>query len=44
MVAAWTSASDESTNTWYAVMRSPTVLLNQVMVELEKRADTSDAG
>ncbi|MBV2156493.1 hypothetical protein [Kitasatospora sp. SUK 42] len=30
VVAAWASADDETENTWYAVMPSPTVLLRQV--------------
>ncbi|MGW8768669.1 hypothetical protein ACWGN5_40085 [Streptomyces sp. NPDC055815] len=44
VVAAWAPANDESANTWYAVMPSPTVLLRQVTAELAKRADTLDAG
>ncbi|MFB7666318.1 hypothetical protein ACFC1R_20580 [Kitasatospora sp. NPDC056138] len=30
LVAAWAPVSDETANTWYAVMPSPTVLLRQV--------------
>ncbi|MFI9212646.1 hypothetical protein ACIGW7_31540 [Streptomyces sp. NPDC053253] len=44
VVAAWAPATDESANTWYAVMPSPTVLLRQVTAEPAKRADTPDAG
>ncbi|MFD7644442.1 hypothetical protein ACFV4P_27790 [Kitasatospora sp. NPDC059795] len=44
VVAAWAPAADESENTWYAVMSSPTVVLRQVTAEPEKQADTPDAG
>ncbi|MEV0537197.1 hypothetical protein [Kitasatospora sp. NPDC050463] len=44
VVAAWAPSADESANTWYAVMPTPTVLLNQVTAELEKRAGAPDAG
>ncbi|MDY0811273.1 hypothetical protein [Kitasatospora purpeofusca] len=44
VVAAWAPAADDSENTWYAVMPSPTVLLRQVTAELAKRTDASDAG
>ncbi|MGW1248369.1 hypothetical protein [Streptomyces sp. NPDC002535] len=43
VVAAWSSANDESANTWYAVMPSPTVLLRQVTAEAAKPADTQAA-
>ncbi|MGW4652084.1 hypothetical protein [Kitasatospora sp. NPDC004289] len=33
VVAAWAPAADETANTWYAVMPSPTVLLSQVTAE-----------
>ncbi|MCX5214888.1 hypothetical protein OG689_37480 [Kitasatospora sp. NBC_00240] len=46
VVAAWApaEAAQESANTWYAVMPSPTVLLRQVTAELAKPADAPDAG
>ncbi|MEV7571267.1 hypothetical protein [Streptomyces tanashiensis] len=44
VVAAWAPAADESANTWYAVMPSPTVLLNQVTAELGRQAGAPDAG
>ncbi|WP_043474037.1 hypothetical protein [Kitasatospora sp. MBT66] len=44
VVAAWAPAADESENTWYAVMPSPTVLLRRVTAELGTRADASNAG
>ncbi|MEV7026709.1 hypothetical protein [Kitasatospora sp. NPDC093558] len=31
VVAAWTAAEDDTANTWYAVLPSPTVLLRQVV-------------
>lgn len=43
VVAAWAPVTDESANTWYAVMPSPTVLLRQVTAQLAKRAHTPEA-
>ncbi|MFD7415805.1 hypothetical protein [Kitasatospora purpeofusca] len=44
VVAAWAPAADESANTWYAVMPSPTVVLRQVTAEPAKGAEASNAG
>ncbi|MFE2723643.1 hypothetical protein [Kitasatospora sp. NPDC059327] len=44
VVAAWAPVADESANTWYAVMPSPTVVLRQVAAEAAKRADTPAPG
>ncbi|MFF2353358.1 hypothetical protein ACFVVL_26645 [Kitasatospora sp. NPDC058115] len=43
VVAAWAPATDESANTWYAVMPSPSVLLRQVTARLTKRCRTPEA-
>ncbi|MFB7428261.1 hypothetical protein ACFC0K_33760 [Streptomyces hydrogenans] len=43
VVAAWAPAADETANTWYAVMPSPTVLLSQVTSVSAQRADAPDA-
>ncbi|MEV7783262.1 hypothetical protein [Kitasatospora sp. NPDC088351] len=44
VIAAWAPVTDESANTWYAVMASPTVLLRQVAAESAQRADAPEAG
>ncbi|MFI5533055.1 hypothetical protein ACIA8O_31405 [Kitasatospora sp. NPDC051853] len=44
VVAAWAPAADETANTWYAVMPSPTALLEQVTAEPTERADAPDQG
>ncbi|WP_406088370.1 hypothetical protein [Kitasatospora purpeofusca] len=44
VVAAWAPAADDSANTWYAVMPSPTVLLRQAAADAAQRADTPDGG
>ncbi|MFB6959098.1 hypothetical protein ACFCYB_19210 [Streptomyces sp. NPDC056309] len=43
VVAAWAPVADESANTWYAVMASPTVLLRQVAAELARRTGAQEA-
>ncbi|MEV5008919.1 hypothetical protein [Streptomyces sp. NPDC055692] len=43
VVAAWAPVADESANTWYAVVASPTVLLRQVAAELARRASAQEA-
>ncbi|SDT41349.1 hypothetical protein SAMN05216371_2209 [Streptomyces sp. TLI_053] len=44
VVAAWAPAADDSANTWYAVMPSPTVLLRQAAAGAATRADAPDGG
>ncbi|WP_371502515.1 hypothetical protein OG871_35735 [Kitasatospora sp. NBC_00374] len=44
VIAAWAPVADESANTWYAVMASPTVLLRHVAAEPARRADASELG
>ncbi|MFJ8435369.1 hypothetical protein ACIQ9P_29140 [Kitasatospora sp. NPDC094019] len=44
VVAAWSPAADDSANTWYAVVPSPTVLLRQVAADPATRADTLVGG
>ncbi|GJF31768.1 hypothetical protein KNE206_44680 [Kitasatospora sp. NE20-6] len=42
VVAAWAPSTDETANTWYAVMSSPTVLLRQVTAGPATRADAPE--
>ncbi|WP_306327095.1 hypothetical protein [Streptomyces venezuelae] len=44
VVAAWAPATDESANTWYAAMPSPTLLPNRATGEAPPRADVPGAG